>query len=76
MIAAYREADKVNIPLFKSKLKEIRYSEADLKKFEEVGGRPIWDKWVADNQSKFDAKGLLDAMLKEIAAAKAKVATK
>jgi hypothetical protein len=29
---------------------------------------------VADNQSKFDAKGLLDAMLKEISAARAKVA--
>lgn len=76
MIAAYRAADQVNLPLFKAKLKEIRYSEADLKKFEEVGGRPVWDKWVADNQSKFDAKGVLDALLKEISAARAKVAKK
>ena len=33
MIAAYREADKVNLPLFKQKLTEIQYSDADLKKF-------------------------------------------
>ncbi len=76
MIAAYRKADEVNLPLFKSKLKEIRYSDADLKKFEEIGGKPVWDKWVADNQSKFDAKGVLDALLKEISAAKAKVAVR
>jgi hypothetical protein len=76
MIAAYREADKVNLPLFKQKLQEIKYSDADLKKFEQIGGKPIWDKWVADNQSKFDAKGVLEALLKEIAAAKAKVASK
>jgi hypothetical protein len=31
---------------------------------------------VADNQAKFDAKGVLEALLKEIAAAKAKVAAK
>jgi TRAP-type mannitol/chloroaromatic compound transport system substrate-binding protein len=70
MIAAYREADKVNLPLFKQKLKEIRYSEADLKKFEQMGGKPVWNKWVADNQSKFDAKGVLDALLAEIQKAK------
>jgi len=76
MIAAYREADKVNLPMFKQKLKEIRYSEADLKRFEELGGKPVWEKWVADNQSKFDAQGVLNAMLQEIAKAKAKIAQK
>ena len=50
------------------------YSDADLQKFEEIGGKPIWDKWVADNKSKFDAKGVLDALLNEIRTAKAKVA--
>jgi TRAP-type mannitol/chloroaromatic compound transport system substrate-binding protein len=76
MIAAYREADKVNLPMFQQKLKEIRYSDADLKKFEQIGGKPIWDKWVADNQAKFDAKGVLDALLKEIDKAKTKLAKK
>jgi len=54
----------------------VRYSEDDLAKFRESAGRPIWDKWVADNQGKFDAKGVLDALLKEIETAKAKVAAK
>ena len=76
MIAAYREADKVNLPLFKQKLTEVRYSEGDLAKFRESAGKPIWDKWVADNQGKFDARGVLDTLLKEIETAKAKVAAK
>src|SRR5688572_11705386 len=33
MIAAYREADKVNLPLFKQKLAEIKYSDEDIRKF-------------------------------------------
>jgi TRAP-type C4-dicarboxylate transport system substrate-binding protein len=76
MIVAYREADKVNLQLFQQKLKEIRYSETDLEKFRERAGKPIWDKWVADNQGKFDAKGVLGALLKEIETAKAKIASK
>ncbi|MDX2158322.1 MAG: TRAP transporter substrate-binding protein DctP [Hyphomicrobiaceae bacterium] len=71
MIAAYREADKKNLPVFKAKLTEIVYSDADLKKFREKAAKPIWDKWVATNQSKFDAKDVLDTMLKEIEKAKA-----
>ena len=76
MIAAYREADKVNLPAFKQKLTEVRYSEEDLVKFRESAGKPIWDKWVAENQGKFDAKGVLDALLMEIEKARAKVAAK
>jgi TRAP-type mannitol/chloroaromatic compound transport system substrate-binding protein len=66
MIAAFREADKVNLPLFKQKLTEVRYSDADLKKFRESAGKPVWDKWVADNKAKFDAQGVLAALLKEL----------
>jgi TRAP-type C4-dicarboxylate transport system substrate-binding protein len=72
MIAAYAEADKVNLPMFKQRLTEVVYSEADLKKFREVAGKPVWDKWVAENQDKIDAKGILDALLKEIDKANAK----
>ena len=53
-----------------------RYSEADLKRFREIAGKPMWDKWVADNKGKFDAQGVLDTLLKEIEKAKAKVAAK
>ena len=71
MIVAYREADKVNLPAFKQKLTEVRYSEADLKKFRESAGKPVWDKWVADNKAKFDSQGVLDALLKELETAAA-----
>ena len=76
MIAAYREADKVNLPLFKQKLTEIRYSDADLKKFRDIAGKPVWDKWVADNKAKFDAQGVLDALLREFEKAAATHAKK
>jgi hypothetical protein len=62
--------------MFKQKLTEIRYSDADLKGFQEIAGKPVWDKWIADNQAKFDAKGVLDTLLKEIEAAKAKLGKK
>jgi TRAP-type C4-dicarboxylate transport system substrate-binding protein len=71
MIAAYRDADKKNLPLFKARLTEVVYSEDDLKKFRDQAAKPIWDKWVATNQSKFDAKGVLDTLLKEIEKTKA-----
>lgn len=73
MIAAYREADKKNLPAFKAKLTEIVYSDADLKAFREKTAKPIWDKWLATNQPKFDAKGVLDTLLKEIEKAKATI---
>jgi len=43
----------------------------------EVGtGKPVWDKWIADNQGKFDAKGVLDTLLEELETAKVKLAKK
>ena len=72
MIAAYREADKVNLPAFKQKLTEIKYSDDDIKKFRELAAKPVWEKWVTDNKAKFDAQGLLDALLKELEMANAK----
>lgn len=72
MIAAYREADKVNLPRFREKLTEIKYSDADIKRFRETAAKPIWEKWVADNKAKFDSQGLLDAMLKALETANAK----
>ena len=34
--------------------------------FQEKAGKPVWDKWIADNQSKFDAKGLFEFLMAEI----------
>jgi TRAP-type mannitol/chloroaromatic compound transport system substrate-binding protein len=76
LINAYIEIDKVNLPLFKSKLTEIVYSDAELKKFQDTVGRPVWEKWVADNKGRFDAQNVLDTLLKEIDKAQAKHAKK
>jgi TRAP-type C4-dicarboxylate transport system substrate-binding protein len=70
-IAAWQDKDKVNLPVFKQKMKEILYSPEELKRFQEIAGKPVWDKWIADNQSKFDAKGLFDFMMAEIKKAQA-----
>lgn len=69
-IDAYVEIDKKNLPMFKAKLKEVLYSEAELKRFREVAGKPVWDKWVVDNKDKFDAQNVLDTLLAEIEKAK------
>ncbi len=76
MIEAYEAADKVNLPMFQKKLTEIRYTDADLARFREIAGKPVWDRWLADNQAKFDAKGVLDTLLKEVETARARLKAK
>jgi TRAP-type mannitol/chloroaromatic compound transport system substrate-binding protein len=71
-IKAYVDIDKVNLPLFKSKMQEILYSDEELKRFREIAGKPVWDKWIADNKGKFDAQGVFDTLQAEIAKAKKK----
>lgn len=60
---AYSSKDEENLPKWRKHLKEVKYSDAELANFRKVGGQPIYDAWVADNQGKFDAKALMDAML-------------
>lgn len=60
----YEAADKQNLPMFEQKMQKIVYSEAELKRFHDVAGKPVWDEWVADNKDKFDAQGVLDAVFK------------
>jgi len=59
-IAAYEVHDKKNLPMFQKKLKEIRYTDAQLDEFRKIAGKPVWDEWVAENKDKFDAQGVLD----------------
>ncbi len=63
-IQAYIDIDKKNLPMLHQKLKPVTYSEAQLKEFRKVAGKPVWDKWVADNKDKFDAQGVLDLVFK------------
>jgi len=69
-IKAYVDIDKVNLPLFKSKMQEILYSDEELKRFREIAGKPVWDKWIADNKGKFDSQGVFDTLQAEIEKAK------
>ena len=70
MIAAYREADKVNLPQFKQKIAEIEYSDEDIKKFREIAARAGLGEMGGRQQGQVEFQGLLDAMLKELATAK------
>ena len=63
MKAAYKKADDKNLPMFKAKLKEIRYSDSQLAEFKKIAGKPVWDEWIAANKDKFDAQALLDVIL-------------
>lgn len=72
MIDAYGKADAANLPVFRQRLTEVLYTPEQLKEFQAKAGQPVWDKWVADNQSKFDAKDVLATLLAETEKARAK----
>lgn len=72
LIKANIDVDKVNLPMFRAKLTEIVYSDEALREFRDKIGKPVWEKWVADNKGKFDAQNVLDSLLKEIEKAQAK----
>ncbi|MGF1650123.1 MAG: TRAP transporter substrate-binding protein DctP [Hyphomicrobiaceae bacterium] len=65
-IEAYIEIDKVNYPMLEQKLKPVTYTDEQLAAFRKVGGKPIIDAWIAENQDKFDARGLVDAIFKAV----------
>ena len=60
----YDESDKKNLPIFEKKMRKIVYTEAELKRFHAIAGKPVWDDWVSANKGKFDAQGVLDAVFK------------
>jgi len=63
-VQAYIDIDKKNLPMLRQKLKPVTYTEAQLDEFRKVAGKPVWDKWVAENKDKFDAQGVLDLVFK------------
>lgn len=72
---AQAEADKKNLADWdKRGIVAIKYSDAELKKFAEVGAKPVWTSWVSENAAKgVPAQELLDLVLKEAEAAKKKL---
>jgi TRAP-type C4-dicarboxylate transport system substrate-binding protein len=65
--AAQDASDKKNLEEWKKRgLVEIRYSPEELKKFAEVGAKPVWDAWVKAQSAKgVPAQELVDAVLAE-----------
>ncbi|MCG8548383.1 MAG: C4-dicarboxylate ABC transporter substrate-binding protein, partial [Alphaproteobacteria bacterium] len=65
MIAAYTAKDEVNLANWgKGKMKAVKFSEKDLEEFRKIGGKPVWDAWVKENEGKIPARELLDLVLK------------
>jgi TRAP-type C4-dicarboxylate transport system substrate-binding protein len=63
-IQAYIDIDKKNLPMLKSTLKEVRYTEEQLAAFRAAAGKPVIDAWIEENQDKFDARGVIDTIFK------------
>lgn len=63
-VQAYIDIDAKNLPMLEKTLKPVRYSDAQLAEFRRIAGKPVWDKWVADNKSKFDGQELIDLVFK------------
>ncbi len=65
MKAAYAARDKENIQKWrKTGLKAVTLSNEELNRFRRVGGEPIWDEWVKENESEIPAQALLDLVLR------------
>ena len=67
MIKAFAEQDAINIPHWRKsgKMTEIVFSEAERAKFQKIGGRPVWEAWVAKTKADVpDAQQLVDLVLK------------
>lgn len=61
-IQAYIDIDKVNLPMLKGKLKEVVYTDEQLAEFRAAAGKPVIEKWIADNEGKFDARDVIETM--------------
>ncbi len=65
MKEAYASVDKVNLANWgKSKMTAVTIPETEMAEFRRIGGKPIWEAWVKDNQDKIPAQELLDLVLK------------
>lgn len=65
--AAYIEKDKKNEAKWgaaNSKVKMIKIPEDQMAEFRKIAGKPVWDKWVADNKGKIPSQELLDLVFK------------
>jgi TRAP-type C4-dicarboxylate transport system substrate-binding protein len=70
MIEAYGKEDKINLPKWEKegKMTAVTFTEAELAKFQRLGGEPVWNKWVQETKEEVPtAQALLDLVLKTAA---------
>ena len=61
-IQAYVDVDAANLPMLRESLREVRYSDAQLAEFRATAGKPVIEDWIARNQARFDARGLVETI--------------
>ena len=64
--AAYAAKDIVNKKKWAAdpKLTAVTIAEDEMAEFRRIGGKPLWNAWVADNKDHLPAQELLDLVLK------------
>ena len=64
--AAYAAKDIINIAKWAAnpKLTAIVIPEDEMAEFRKIGGEPLWNEWVKENEGKIPAQELLDLVLK------------
>ncbi len=65
-IRAYVDVDSENLPMLEETLEAVRFSEEQRAAFRARAGKPVIDAWVAENQERFDALGLVQAIYQAV----------
>ena len=61
--AAYIAKDKVNLAKWPKMMKMVKINEKEMAEFRRIGGQPLWDQWVKENEGDIPAQELLDLVL-------------
>ncbi len=62
--AAFEEADAKWIPEYDARMERITITPEMVTEFQAIGGKPVWDKWVAETSAKgLPAQEALDLVL-------------
>lgn len=62
--AAYIKKDKVNLAAWPKKMTMVTIDEKEMAEFRRIGGKPLWEQWVKENEGEIPAQELLDLVLK------------
>lgn len=62
---AYAAKDKINLKKWAADpdLIAVTIADDEMEEFRRIGGKPIWEQWVKENENKFPAQELLNIVL-------------